>query len=83
MPKHAAIDTAMSIVHEYTNNAMEGCTTDGDFIITTFHEQHLEQLTKRMRKIGWMCSGVNTQSNHFCTIKYQPYDEWFEYPLDF
>lgn len=83
MPKHANVDTVVSVVQEYTNNVMEGCATQGDFIITTFHERYLKQLTKRLRKLGWMCSGVNTQNNNYCTIKYQPYDEWFEHPLDF
>jgi len=83
MPKHANVDTVMSVIQEYTNCAIEGCTTQDDFVITTFHKKYLKQLTLRLRELGWMCSEMNTQTNNYCTIKYQPHDEWFEYPLDF
>lgn len=83
MSKDSKLDTVRSIVEEYTNNVVEGCTTEGDFILTTFHEKHLKQLTSRVKKVGWMLSSVNTQSNGYCTVRYQPYDEWFDHPTDF
>jgi hypothetical protein len=83
MSDDSKLETVRSIVEEYTNNLVEGCTTEGDFVLATFHEKHLKQLTERIRKVGWMCSFVNSQSNNYCTVRYQPYDEWFEHPLDF
>lgn len=83
MSEESKLDTARCIVEEYTNNIVEGCTTEGDFIITTFHEKHLKQLVSRLKKIDWMCSSVSSQSNNYCTVKFEPYDEWFEHPLDF
>jgi len=73
-------DLVRSILEEYTNNIMDGASTDGDFFIATHPDKYLIDITKRLKKIGWMCSDTTTSgvSEGYCTTRYQPYDLWFE-----
>lgn len=71
-------NTVRSILEEYTNNVLDGCTTEGDFLISTFHEKYIDIIVSRIKKVGWMSSGINTVNNGYCTVRFQPYDEWFD-----
>ena len=74
-----------SILEEYTNNIMDGMSIDGEFFIATHRETYLIDISKRLKKIGWMCSDTTTtgSSPGWCTTRYQPYDEWFEHSANY
>lgn len=76
------VDMVRGVIEEYTTNIVDGSTVDGDFLITTVKRDFLKQLTSRVYKMNWMCTDMTEESNGYCTVRYHPYDEWFDQDWD-
>ena len=74
---------ARSIIEEYTNNIVDGATSDGDFFIATHKKKFLEEMSNRLRELGWTCVDTTNELNEdsdYCTTRYQPDSKWTDWP---